>query len=185
MFARAIVSPLGRQIVSMAQSYRPDSIGPVRQRELATLFDYMYWAHRRILASAARLTDAQFRLPSVIAGRDLRATLVHTLDVEMSWRRRLQHRPEDEWRKALSVSDYRRVSTLEDHWKRDEAEMRAWIAGLDDATLARDAVLEDPSKPQPPLWYFLLHMVTHSHQHRAESAQLHAARPVTRRYRLP
>lgn len=27
-------------------------------------------------------------------------------------------------------------------------------------------------KPQPPLWYFLIHMVTHSQQHRAESAQL-------------
>jgi uncharacterized damage-inducible protein DinB len=144
----------------------------MRQRELVTLFDYMYWANRRIRASAARLTDAQFRLPSVIAGRDLRATLVHTLDVEMSWRRRLQHRPEDEWRKALAASDYSKVATLEEHWKRDEAEMREWIAGLDDATLERGAVLEDPSKPQPPLWYFLLHIVTHSHQHRSESAQL-------------
>ena len=132
----------------------------------------MYWAHRRVLTTAARLTDAQFRLPSVIAGRDLRATLVHTLDVEMSWRRRLQRRPKDEWEKALPVSDYRNVAALVDHWRRDEVEMREWLAGLDDDTLARDAVLEDPGKPQPPLWYFLLHMVTHSHQHRAESAQL-------------
>ena len=70
------------------------------------------------------------------------------------------------------MSEYRNVSALEAHWKRDEAEMREWVAGLDDAKLAQDAVLEDPSKPQPPLWYFLLHMVTHSHQHRAEAAQL-------------
>lgn len=144
----------------------------MRQRELITLFDYTYWVHHKVLASAARLTDLQFTLPSVIAGRDLRATLVHTLDVEMSWRRRLQRRPEDEWRKALSVSDYRNVAALADHWRRDEAEMREWLAGLDDATLDSSAVLEDPNKPQPPLWYFLIHMVTHSHQHRSESAQL-------------
>ena len=137
------------------------------------LFDYMYWANRRVLATAAKLTDAQFTLPSVIAGRDLRATLVHTLDVEMSWRRRLQRRPAAEWQKSLAVSDYRKVATLADHWKRDEVEMREWIATLDDDALACNAVLDpDPTKAQPPLWYFLVHMVTHSHQHGAESAQL-------------
>jgi uncharacterized damage-inducible protein DinB len=142
----------------------------VRQSELATLFDYTYWTHRRILAAAARLTDAQFTLRSVIVGRDLRATLVHTLDTECSWRLRLQGRPEAEWQKTLPASDYRNVAALIDHWRRDEAEMRAWVARLDDATLARSADLD--AGAQPPLWYFLIHMVTHSQQHRAESAQL-------------
>ena len=75
-----------------------------------------------------------------------------------------------EWNKALSLSDYRNVAALADHWKRDEAEMRAWVASLDDEALARSADL-DP-KERFPLWYYLVHMVTHSHQHRAESAQL-------------
>jgi uncharacterized damage-inducible protein DinB len=141
----------------------------MRQSELATLFDYMYWANRRILAAAARLTVAQFTLPSVIAGRDLRATLVHTLDTECSWRLRLQGRPEQEWEKALVVSDYRNVAALSDHWKRDEAEMREWIARLDDDALARTP---DDARAHFPLWYYLLHMVTHSQQHRSESAQL-------------
>jgi len=142
----------------------------MRQRELATLFDYTYWAHRRVLATAARLTDAQFTLRSVIVGRDLRATLVHTLDTELSWRLRLQGRPEEEWRKTLPTTDYRNVAALLDHWTRDEAEMRAWVASLDDATLARSADL-DP-KEQHPVWYYLVHMVTHSQQHRSEAAQL-------------
>lgn len=141
----------------------------MRQRELLTLFDFTYWAHRRILATAARLTDAQFTLPSVIAGRDLRATLVHTLDTECSWRLRLQGRPEEEWKKTLAVSDYRNVAALADHWRRDEAEMRAWLASLDDEALARADL--DP-RGQVPLWYFLVHMVTHSQQHRSESGQL-------------
>ena len=142
----------------------------MRQRELATLFDFTYWAHRRILATAARLTDAQFRLPSVIVGRDLRGTLVHTLDTEWSWRRRLQRRPEEEWRKSLPVSDYRNVAALADHWKRDEAEMREWVASLDDESLARSADL-DP-RNEYPLWYYVVHIIAHSQQHRSESAQL-------------
>jgi len=142
----------------------------VRQRELATLFDYTYWAHRRVLATAARLTDAQFTLRSVIVGRDLRATLVHTLDTECSWRLRLQGRPAAEWKKSLPLSDYLNVAALADHWTRDEAEMRAWVASLDDAALARSADL-DP-KEQYPVWYYLVHMVTHSQQHRSEAAQL-------------
>lgn len=142
----------------------------VRQRELATLFDYTYWAHRRVLSTAARLTDGQFTLRSVIVGRDLRATLVHTLDTECSWRLRLQRRPEEEWRKSLPVTDYRNLAALADHWKRDEAEMREWVASLDDEALARSADL-DP-REQYPVWYYLVHMVTHSQQHRAESAQL-------------
>jgi uncharacterized damage-inducible protein DinB len=142
----------------------------VRHSELATLIDYMYWANQRILQSAARLTDAQFRLPSVIAGRDLRATLVHTLDVEMSWRRRLQRRPEEEWKKALAASDYRRVAALADHWSRDEVEMRDWIRTLDDEKLAGKADVE--AGKDYPLWYYVMHLITHSQQHRAESAQL-------------
>jgi uncharacterized damage-inducible protein DinB len=142
----------------------------MRQRELATLFDFNYWAHRRILATAARLTDPQFTLRSVIVGRDLRATLVHTLDVECSWRLRLQRRPEEEWRKTLPTNDYRNLTSLADHWKRDEAEMRAWVATLDDEALARSADLD--AKEQYPLWYYLVHLFTHSQQHRAESAQL-------------
>ena len=86
----------------------------MRQSELATLFDFMYWANRRVLATAARLTVAQFTLPSVIAGRDLRATLVHTLDTECSWRLRLQGR-EEEGNKALALSDYRNVGALAEH----------------------------------------------------------------------
>ncbi len=142
----------------------------MRQRELATLFDFNYWAHRRILTTAARLTDPQFTLRSVIVGRDLRATLVHTLDVECSWRLRLQRRPEEEWRKTLAITDYRNVAALTDHWRRDEAEMRAWVATLDDTTLARSADL-DP-REQYPVWYYLVHLVTHSQQHRSEAAQL-------------
>src|SRR2546427_13159764 len=84
----------------------------------------------RILARAGRLTGAEFTVPSALTTRDLRGTLVHTLDVELSWRARLQHQPEAVWKKALPVTDYPSVAALADHWRRDEAEMRGWLSSL-------------------------------------------------------
>src|ERR1700687_4466289 len=157
MFALAIDFLLGCPIVLMDPSCRQRRM---RQSEVATLFDYSYWAHRRVLATAARLTDGQFTLRSVIVGRDLRATLVHALDTECSWRLRLQGRPEEEWRKTLPASDYRNLAALVEQWARDEAEMRAWLETLAAAALAGSA--DRGPGPQPPLWFFLIHIVTHS-----------------------
>src|SRR5438093_11486248 len=99
----------------------------MRQRELATLFDFNYWAHRRILTTAARLIDPQLTLRSVIVGRDLRATLVHTLGVEFNWCLRLQRRPEEECGKAVSIPEYRPVAGLGHDCKGDWAEKRPLV----------------------------------------------------------
>jgi uncharacterized damage-inducible protein DinB len=48
--------------------------------------------------------------------------------------------------------------------------MREWVASLDDETLARGADFDE--RARYPFWFYLLHMVTHSQQHRAEAAQL-------------
>src|SRR5438132_9318260 len=78
----------------------------------------------RILDRAGRLTGAEFTVPSALTTRDLRGTLVHTLDVELSWRARLQRRPEAVWKKALPVTDYPSVAALADHWRRDRKSTR-------------------------------------------------------------
>jgi uncharacterized damage-inducible protein DinB len=138
--------------------------------DVLTLFDFNYWANRHLLDVASQLTSEQWTAPSDITTRDLRGTLVHTLDVEMSWRKRLQKRPKVEWDAELLALDYPDVSTLAEHWKRDEREMRGWIASLDDDTLA--ANWSDGPKNTFPLWYFLVHIVTHSQQQRSDAAIL-------------
>src|SRR2546428_12547660 len=91
----------------------------------------------RILDRAGRLTGAEFTVPSALTTRDLRGTLVHTLDVELSWRARLQREPQAGWKKALPVTDYPSGAAPADHSRRGEAEMRAWLASLDGDLLAR------------------------------------------------
>ena len=134
------------------------------------LFDFNYWANRHLLKIAARLTPSQWTASTDLTTRDLRATLVHTLDVEWSWRLRLQKRPKAEWGPAVELkpADYPDVATLAAHWSDDEAAMRSWLESLDQ--LALDADWNDGGETAFPLWYFLVHIVTHSQQQRSDAA---------------
>jgi len=149
----------------------------MRRQDLETLFGFSYWMKDRVLACAAKLTRAEFQSPSGLTTRDLRGTLVHTLDVEWSWRARLQGKPEEVWKKELPISDYPTAKALIDHWRRDEQEMRGWLATLDDDRLAaihdlaRSDVMSTP-KERYPLWYYVLHIHTHTQQQLGDAAVL-------------
>jgi uncharacterized damage-inducible protein DinB len=139
----------------------------MRTVDIKALFDFTYWADREVLVAAAVVPPEAFARPVSITYRDLRGTLVHTLDVEMSWRRRLRGEPKDAWDASLSVDAYPAVGLLAEEWARDEAEMRSWIGGIDDADLT--AVQDLGDGEHFPLWYYLVHIVTHSEQQRRDA----------------
>jgi uncharacterized damage-inducible protein DinB len=149
----------------------------MRRKDLETLFDFSYWMKDRVLECAAKLTRAEFQAPSGVTTRDLRGTLVHTLDVEWSWRARLQGLPEDVWKKELPTSDYPTAAALIEHWRRDEREMKTWLATLDDERLAQIHDLAPSSATSEaneafPLWYYVLHIHTHTQQQLSDAAVL-------------
>jgi uncharacterized damage-inducible protein DinB len=139
----------------------------MRKDDIVALFDFTYWADRKVLEAASAVPSEAFVRPVAIAYRDLRGTLVHALDVEMSWRRRLRGEPRSAWDVSLPVEDYQTVASLATHWQRDETEMRAWIARLDDVGLVATQDLGDGDRF--PLWYYLVHIVTHSEQQRRDA----------------
>ena len=134
--------------------------------EIALIFDHLYWIRDRILDTAAGPGVAwPGKAPAGLL--DLRATLVHELDVEWSWRERLRNAdfPEGE----LVPDDYPTCATLSEHWQRDEVEMRTWIAGLTDEQLA----LPPPGATKPfPLSFYVLHISTHAQQQFSDAAVL-------------
>jgi uncharacterized damage-inducible protein DinB len=146
----------------------------MRRKDLETLFDFSYWTKDRVLECAAKLTRAEFQAPSGVTTRDLRGTLVHTLDVEYSWRARLRGQPDAVWKKELVATDYPTAKALIDHWRRDEGEMRAWLATLDDEKLGQIHDLDPGSPPKErfPLWYYVLHIHTHTQQQLSDAAVL-------------
>jgi uncharacterized damage-inducible protein DinB len=124
-----------------------------------------------VLDAAARLDAAALSTADTVTNRDLRATLVHELDVQWSWRERLKGADWDEWGPdaELRGEAYATVAAIAEHWARDEADMRAWLAGLTDADL--DAPPKLPEDRQP-LWHYVMHLVTHGIQQFSEAAVL-------------
>ena len=143
------------------------TVGAMRTADIQALCDFTYWADRQILRAAAALPTEDFTRPVAITYRNLRGTLVHTLDVEMSWRRRLRGEPKEVWDTSLSVDDYATAEVLANHWARDEAETRAWLASLADDDLL--AIADLGNADRFPLWYYLVHIVTHSEQQRRDA----------------
>jgi uncharacterized damage-inducible protein DinB len=144
----------------------------VRTSDAATLIEHLYWIRDRVLDASARLEPAAFLAARGVSDRDLRATLVHELDVQWSWRERLRGADWDEWGPdaELRGADYPTLEALAAHWRRDEAETRAWLASLTDADLDAPPV-RDEDRGQP-LWIFVMHLVSHGIQQFSEAAVL-------------
>jgi uncharacterized damage-inducible protein DinB len=137
----------------------------VRADDVRRLFDYSYWANRQILAAATELSEAQLAKPASFTWRNLHDTLLFALDVERSWRGRLRGEPKEVWDSFLDAKDYPALTDVAQHWARDEQEMRAWLGGLDDGDVS--SVVDLGGGDRFPLWYFLMHILTHSaHQRR-------------------
>jgi uncharacterized damage-inducible protein DinB len=137
------------------------------------LIDWMYWVNHQLLDACSRLSDEAFAGPASLGGRDLRATLVHELDVEWSWRLALEDRPESEWGSAeeLRAEDFPTVEVLRERWATDESEMRAWLSTLSEADLEAEAA-PGLSSVRRPMWQFLAHIVSHAAQQQADAATL-------------
>ena len=143
----------------------------MRGSEISLLFDHLYWVRDRILANAALAPDA-YTNPAPPTTRDLRATLVHELDVEWSWRERLRGIPFEFWGPdgELKATDYPTVQAVVEHWARDEAEMRSWLATLTDEGL--NALWHVEKEPGQILWHHLMHLYTHGLQQFSDAATL-------------
>jgi uncharacterized damage-inducible protein DinB len=125
------------------------------------LFDYLFWIRDRVLAAAQGLDDHAFQNTPTLHGRDLRATLVHEIDIEIGWRGRLRGLPESDWGDAAGLDPARFPSLLSvaDRWRAEEQSTRAWIAPLSDADLDAHVFLN--RLEGYPLSIYLLHMVEH------------------------
>jgi uncharacterized damage-inducible protein DinB len=142
----------------------------VTPKDLRRLFDYSYWANEQLLGAARPLDAEVFTAASEISYRGIRGTLVHTLDVEASWRRRIRGEPRETWDVDLPEEQFESVESLEVAWRADQVEMLTWLEGLDQAAI--DAIVDLGPKDRYPLSTFLLHILTHSAQQRRDVALL-------------
>jgi uncharacterized damage-inducible protein DinB len=138
----------------------------VRRADIRELFAYLYWIRDRVLARAEEAGPEALLATRRGASRDLRATLVHELDVESGWRARLSGNEEID----LDAADFPTIDSIAEHWHRDEAEMQRWLASLTDEALAAPPPRE--ADQSFPLWYYLMHVVSHGIQELEEAVVL-------------
>ncbi len=136
--------------------------------DIEQLFDYSYWATRAILDATLQVPDEDFTAHPKISYRGLRGTMVHALDVERSWRLRIQGEPQSVYDAELSEDEFPNADALARTWAADEETMRSWLATTDLDAL--NASVDLGPKDRFPLSTFLLHIITHSTQQRRDAA---------------
>jgi uncharacterized damage-inducible protein DinB len=141
--------------------------------DILTLYDYNYWATRRILAASMHVSPEQFLAPTAHSFSSLRGTLVHTLDGECGWRMLCQHHTLASFN-DLKEDAFPTLDPLAQRWHEEERAMRGYLAHLTDDDLIGFIRYTTPEgeKRERVLWHCLLHVVNHGTQHRSEAAAI-------------
>jgi|SRR5688500_3121571 len=140
-------------------------------QDIHLLYQYNYWANKRILAASANVTQEQFLVSASFPFGGLRGTLLHILDTEWGWRALFQS---IDSASDLLESDFSTLAALETRWREEEIDMRAYLANLRDEDMERHLryTTDTGIKRDRVLWHCLLHVVNHGTQHRSEAAAL-------------
>lgn len=140
------------------------------KKHIDLIWNYNYWANKRILARAATLAPDQVSEKAPYMWNSILTTMAHVLGAEWVWRMRTQ-----EGVSPTALLDSASLSTLDllnTRWAEEEQIMRAYLASLSDNDL--DQVIESKNTAgkifHRPLWQILTHVVNHGTQHRSEVA---------------
>ena len=140
--------------------------------EILTLFEYNYWANRRILTACEGVSQEQLVTGKASHG-SLRSTLRHALGAERAWRMRVQEGVSP--KALLTDEDLPTLSAIRDLWSSEEESMRGYLAGLP-AGESLDQVVHYSTtagkEMTTPLWQILIHVLNHGTQTRSEAAML-------------
>lgn len=141
--------------------------------DILFLYEYNYWANKKILAASAGVTQEQFTAPASFPFGGLRGTLVHVVDAERIWRVLFETKivTEDQ---DLVATDFPTFESLEQKFREEEELMRAYLARLSDEDMDSHLHYTASSGIQRDriIWHCHVHLVNHGTQHRSEAAAI-------------
>lgn len=140
-------------------------------QDILLIYEYNYWANKRILAASAKVAQEQFMASAHFPYGGLHGTLLHILDTEWGWRSLFET---IDSASELTVTDFPTLTALEARWQQEEEAMRAYLRKLSNEDMERHLRYETDTGIQRDriLWHCLLHVVNHGTQHRSEAAAL-------------
>lgn len=139
--------------------------------DLEALFDYSYWANKKLFRVIATLTPEEFTRHVAGSYGSVRNTLLHALSTEWGWLDRCGG-PKRGGR--LEPDDYPTAEALVEKWSWIESGMRRFLGGLKDEDVAREIEYEGGggAKRSMPLGEVMHHVTNHSAHYRGQAALL-------------
>ncbi|MFN2602205.1 MAG: DinB family protein [Gemmatimonadaceae bacterium] len=142
----------------------------MRVTDLERLYDYNYWANKKLFAVITQLTPEQFTGATVGSYGSIRNTLVHTMSAEWGWLDRCggtKRGPQ------LKADDFPTFESVAQTWERVEGYVREFLSGLKDEDLSRkiEFTLGGPTH-SIPLGDLMHHAAIHAVHHRGQVALL-------------
>ena len=142
----------------------------MRVSDFERLFDYNYWANRRVFDVVSRLTPDEFTRPVAGSYVSIRNTVVHVVSAEWGWLERCGGPPRGP---KLKPEHFPTVESVLELWSGVETNMRVFLASLSDSDLARDIEFSFGGPMQSrTLGDLLQHAAVHAVHHRGQVALL-------------
>lgn len=140
-------------------------------KDLEALYDYSYWANRKLFQLISQLPANRFTQPVAGSYGSIRNTLVHALSAEWGW---LDRCGGPQRGSRLNPDDYPTVFDLEMAWNKVETFMRVFLSELKDEDWATEIefTLGRLQTCTMSLGTLLHHAVIHGIHHRAQVALL-------------
>ncbi len=140
-------------------------------KDLEGLYDYGYWANRKLFEVLANLTPAEFVQDVAGSYGSVRNTLVHAMSAEWGWLSRCggTERPS-----RLDPDDFPTVESLTETWSQVESYVREFLSTLEDEDLGRSVefTLGGDKKRSMLLGELMHHGAIHAVHHRGQVALL-------------
>lgn len=142
----------------------------MRVSDLERLYDYNYWANKRLFGVISQLTPEQFTGATVGSYGSIRNTLVHIMSAEWGWLDRCggtKRGPQ------LKADDFPTFVSVVETWERVEGYVREFVSGLKDEDLSRNVEFTLFEKTRSiPLGDLMQHAAIHAAHHRGQVALL-------------
>jgi uncharacterized damage-inducible protein DinB len=140
-------------------------------KDLEALYDYSYWANKKVFDVISRLTPEEFTRSVGGSYGSIRNTLVHMLSTEWGW---LSRCGGPERGPRLNAANYPTLESLVETWHKVEGYERDFLSKLKDGDLARNAEYTNDrgEKRSMPVGELLQHAANHGVHHRGQVALL-------------
>ncbi len=140
----------------------------MNKQDALRLFDYNFWANRKVWGHIMALSEEQFKRPSDYSIGSVHKQVVHLMDAEAVWLARVGAATPEIFHEADVFPTYEAIRA---RWDDVEANWRSYLNGLPDGDIQGAAEYisrTDGRLYRTPIWESVMQIINHSTDHRSQ-----------------